>query len=223
MLAVKKDPAAGFTLIELLVSMLFTFILLGVIYSVYRVQLRTVKVQERRQEAMEYARSVIDLMVREVRNAGHNPHRVTLGAGCLGGVLPGPPGLLTATADTISFSYDYRGDATGSPPDGDCADADEQIRYRYLSPGPRNCPSGRGDILRTANGTEEAITNCNVTQFALEYFARGSSTPMSPVVAASVQRVRVTVTVESDEPDPQFGGPLTATVFSNIDLRNAGL
>lgn len=219
----KKSPAAGFTLIELLVSMLFTFILLGVIYSVYRVQVHTVKVQERRQEAMEYARAVIDLMVREIRNAGHNPREATLGVGCLGGVLPGIPGLLTATQQTISFTYDYRGDASGSAPDGDCNDSDEQIQYRYLSPGPRNCPSGRGDILRTANGSEEAITDCNVTEFKLEYFARNSSTPMSPVIPANVQRVKVTLTVQSDEPDPQFGGQLAARVFSSIELRNMGL
>src|SRR3990167_9234230 len=68
----------GFTIIELLVSLLLTSIIMGAIYSVYRVQTHSAKIQENRLEAQEYARSVLDMMVREIRNAGYAP----TGAAC---------------------------------------------------------------------------------------------------------------------------------------------
>ncbi|MFQ5918120.1 MAG: PilW family protein, partial [Candidatus Binatia bacterium] len=48
----------AFSLIELLVTILLSFIVMGAIYSVYRVQTRSMKVQENRMEAQQYVRSV---------------------------------------------------------------------------------------------------------------------------------------------------------------------
>ncbi|HWP58738.1 MAG TPA: hypothetical protein VNL14_12680 [Candidatus Acidoferrales bacterium] len=223
---IAPNPSRGFTFVELLVSMVFTFILLGVIYAVYRVQAHTVKVQEKRQEAQEYARAVLDVMVREIRNAGYNPTQVSLsdlalyGVNCGGGV-PGVPGVVSATSTSVRFTYDYRG--SSSAPDRNCDDPDEDITYAYQSPGPQSCPSGKGDIVRTANGTSEALTDCNVTALTFAYYAQDSTTAMSPVVPANIQRVKVTLTVQSKDPDGQFGGQLTSTVYSNIELRNRGL
>lgn len=213
----------GFTIIELLVSVLLTSIIMGAIYSVYRVQTHSAKVQENRLEAQEYARSVLDLMVREIRNAAYNPLSAILGASCGGGIIAGTPGIVTATSTAISFTYDFRGTNSTDPPDGDCNDADEEITYQYQSPGPQNCPTSFGDVTRTANGSTESLTNCNVTALSLTYYAQNSSTAMSPVVAASVQRVEISVTVKSLKPDAEFGGQLTATMTSNADLRNRGL
>src|SRR3970282_663502 len=74
----------GFTIVELLVSILLSSIIMGAIYSVYRVQTHSAKVQESRLEAQEYARSVLDMMVREIRNAGYNPLSATAGTNCAG-------------------------------------------------------------------------------------------------------------------------------------------
>ena len=68
-------------MIELLVTILLSSIVMGAIYSVYRVQTHSMKVQENRMEAQQYARSVLDLMVREIRNAGYDPLGCTEGAG----------------------------------------------------------------------------------------------------------------------------------------------
>ena len=213
----------GFTLVELLVSMVLSFLLLGAVYSVYRVQAHTVKVQEKRQEAQEYARVVLDMIVREVRNAGSNPLQATSGTNCAGTPTAGTPGVVSATSTTIAITYDYRSGASSTTPDGSCNSADEEITYAYQTPGPQNCPSGKGDIVRTANGTSEPITDCNVTAFSLAYYAKDSSTAMSPVVADNIQRVKMTMTVQSKDPDGEFGGQITSTVYSNIDLRNRGL
>lgn len=198
-----------------MVSMVLSMTVLAAVYSFYKVQARTLKVQENRQEGMEYARGVLDLMAREIRNAGYNPTKATSGTNCAGTPTAGTPGVVTATSTLFKFTYD-------STSDGNCNGTDEEITYEYQTPGPQNCASN-GDIVRTANGTSEAITDCNVTAFSYTYYAKDSSTAMSPIVVASIQRMKVSITIQSKNPDAEFGGQLTSAVSSNIELRNVGL
>jgi prepilin-type N-terminal cleavage/methylation domain-containing protein len=212
---------SGFTLVELLVSILLTSIIMGAVYSVYRVQTHTVKIQENRLEAQEYARSVLDLMVREIRNAGYNPLGVTNGANCSGG-SSGAPSVVSAAATSFRFTYDYRGANSTDPPDGDCGDADEDIIYASDSTG---CTGVLVNITR--NGNSNPLTECNVTNLDIRYFKQDGTELSRPVAAAdlpNIQRVLITLTVQSKNPDAEFGGQqLNATLTSNVDLRNRGL
>ncbi|MBI2997198.1 MAG: hypothetical protein HYY46_01865 [Deltaproteobacteria bacterium] len=223
-------PENGFTLVEFLISILMTSLIVSAIYSIFRVQTHSVKLQENRLEAQEYTRNVLDIMVREIRNAAYNPLGVTSGASCGGGVVAGAPAIITATSTAITFTYDFRGSVASSDPDGDCNDPNEELTYQYESPGPQNCASGFGDVTRRAkdeSGTTvtQPLTDCNVPTggFTLAYFVQNSSTAMSPIVVANIQRVQITLTVQSKNPDQQFGGQLNATMTSNADLRNRGL
>ncbi len=212
---------------ELLVSILLSSIIMGAIYSVYRVQTHSAKVQESRLEAQEYARSVLDMMVREIRNAGYNPLGAPttppyLGTGCasgIGGSLVGAPGVVSADVQTITFTYDFTG--ASSVPDGNCTTADEQITYTYDTTG---CAAGLANVTR--NGSSNPLTNCNVTSFSLSYFKQDGTSITTPVSATdllNIQRVQITLTVQSLKPDTEFGGQLNATMTSNADLRNRGL
>lgn len=218
---------AGFTFLELLASVLLTSVMLGAMYNVFRMHSHTTKAQESRLEAQEYGRSSLDMMVREIRNAGLNPLGADPGLGCGGGIFPGVPGIpgiVSATDKTISFTYDFRDIAAGSSPNSRCDDPDEQITYEFLSPGPQGCTGGHGDIIRTANGVPAALTDCNVTNLTLTYYAFNSSTPMSlPVVAADIQRVEISLTITAKNPEAEFSGGLTTIMKSNVDLRNRGL
>ena len=204
------ERQGGFTLVELLVSILLSLMLLGAVYGVYRAQARTLRVQEERLGAQEYVRTVTDIMVREIRNAGYAP----TGATC----------AVVVAADAQSLQFRYDANANGA-----CTDADEDITYSFDTTG---CPSGYGNITRKeGSNAAQAFTDCNVptgtTEFSFTYFPKDSSTAYSTPVAAgslgSIQRVQVTVTVQSKNPDPVFGGQLTATMTSNADLRNRGL
>lgn len=216
----------GFTIVEFLVAILLTSIIMGAIYGVYRVQTHSVKVQESRLEAQEYARAVLDMMVREIRNAGYNPLGATSGNNCAGGSA-GTPSVVTASATSFRFTYDFQGTTAGSAPNGHCDNADEDITYQFQAPGPQNCASGFGDITRTANGTTEPLTNCNVSTtngFSLKYYAKDQTSEMNPIVLANIQRVSISLTVQSMNTEAGFGGgQLNATVTSNADLRNRGL
>ena len=203
----------GFTLIEFLVSILLTSIIMAAIYSVYRLQTHTVKAQESRLEAQEYARAVLDLMVREIRNAGYKP--VTVGT-----LLHPTPcddgsngGVYTATATKFEFRYDI--DA-----DGDCAESDERITYDY--------DSSNNNITRAADGgAAQDLTDGNATELELKYFEQDGTELDRPVDAAdlpNIQKVLIKLTVQSTSTGTEFGGgQLNATMTSNAGLRNRGL
>lgn len=199
-------------MIELLVTVLLSSIVMGAIYSVYRVQTQSMKVQENRMEAQEYARSVLDLMVREIRNAGYDPIGCTEVAG-----------IAVAGAQALQFRFDANAD-------GDCADLDEDITYGFDTTG---CPSGFANISRDdANDGNAAqpITNCNIRdesdKFSLAYYQKDSTTafatPVSEANRLITHRVVVTITVESKNPNSEFGGQMISTMTSNINLHNIG-
>ncbi|TMB70333.1 MAG: prepilin-type N-terminal cleavage/methylation domain-containing protein [Deltaproteobacteria bacterium] len=215
---------AGFTLAELLVSMLLSSIIMGGVYSVYRMQSHTMKIQEKRLDAQDYARSVLDMMVREIRNAGNNPKGATGGANCAGGSA-GAPGVVTATATTFRFTYDFQGTTAGSVPNGTCDNADEDITYAFDT----TCSGGGSLGNITRNGSSNPLTDCNVvtSSFTISYFKQDGTSLTAPVTGtnlALIQRVQITLTVQSKNPDSQFGGQqLDATMTSSVDLRNRGL
>lgn len=195
----------GFTLIELLVAMSLSLIVLGAGYSVFRVQIHTVKAQEFKMEAQEDARAALDMMVREVRNLGFFPS----GTPC-----PAPAntsGIVAATATTIQFVYDANGD-------GSCAGtmatvgADENVTYAY-NPVTAN-------ITRASNGgVAQPLTAGNVTNAAFAYFDGAGAVTADP---SSIRRVSITLTVQSRSTDVPFGGLIPITMNSNVDLRNRG-
>lgn len=214
----------GFTLVELMVTILLTAIIMAALYSLSRVQTRIAKLQENRVEAQEQARSILDLMARDIRNAAYNPLGIigNNGNNCGGGIA-GAPGVVTADAMIFRFTYDFQGGA-GSSPDGHCDDPDEDIEYRLDTTG---CATN-GDIKRrTINpSSDQKKTDCNVTSLDLKYFTQAGvelARPVSATDRANIQRVLITLTVQSKNPDPEFGGQLNATMTSNVDLRNRGL
>ncbi len=199
-------------MIELLVTVLLSSIVMGAIYSVYRVQTHSMKVQENRMEAQEYARSVLDLMVREIRNAGYDPLGCTEVAG-----------IADAGVQTLQFRFDANAD-------GDCADLDEDITYGFDTTG---CPSGFANITRDdANDGNAAqpITNCNIRdeagKFSLAYYQKDSTTAFATPVSVPnrqlTHRVVVTITVESKNPNSEFGGQMISTMTSSVNLHNIG-
>lgn len=207
------NSKSGFTLVELLVSTVLTFFVMGAIYSVFRVQTRSIKSQESRMEAQQYARAVLDLMVREIRNLGYFPT----------GVPCSPPsntnGIVAASATSFRFVYDANGT-------NGCADSDEDINYAFTGQ----------DITR--NGVP--LTDGNATNLQLTYYPQqttgiapapfcasaGNPSGCSGNLAtnlANIQKVSISLTIQSKSPDTEFGGgKLDAIMVSSANLRNRG-
>ena len=195
----------GFTLAELLIAMMLSLIVLGAVYGVYRVQVHTVKAQEFKMEAQEYARAALDIMVREVRNLGFFP----AGTPC-----PAPgntAGIVTATATTFQFVYDANNDGSCAGTMATGAGADENITYAYNGT----------DITRDINDGNGAqiLTAGNVTAFVITYLDAAGVVTANP---ANIRSLSITLTVRARNPDAQFGGPQNITMNSNVNLRNRG-
>ncbi len=202
----------GFTLIETLVAMFMLSITMLAFYSVYRMQTRSLKGQENRLEAQQAARAAMEFMVREIRNAAYNPTETTSGADCATWGNAGAPGIVEATATSIHFSYDANRDGTCSGG----GTIDENIRYAAAG----------GDISREADGgAAEELTDGNTT-LAMDYFDQAgnalTSFPLGATDRNSIQRITITVTVNSQNMADNFGGAMSAQMVSNVDLRNRG-
>ncbi len=195
----------GFSLIELLVTIVLSSIVMGAIYSVYRVQTRSMKVQENRMEAQQYARSVLDLMVREIRNVGYFP------VGACSTTPANSDGIITADAQSFQFVYD-------ADADNDCAGPDENIAYAYAA--------ANKDITRAVDGgAAQVLTDGNATNLDLKYFQQDGTELTRPVTDSdlkkTIKRVLISITVQSKDTGTEFGGgQINATMTSNVDLRN---
>jgi Tfp pilus assembly protein PilW len=198
-----------------MVAITLLSILLAAVYSVYQVNLNTVMVQESRQEAQEYARSILYIMVRELRNAGYTP----TGASCAG--------IVAANSQSIQFRSDLDGD-------GDCSDTDEDITYTYDA-------VAKAITRQVAGNAAETLTDSNATALQFSYFSQNCTNQFStPVgggatscpataggnsgVLTSIKRISVSITIQSKNPHVYFGGgQINATMVSNADLRNVGV
>ena len=137
-----------------MVSMGLSLAVLAAIYGVFKSQTHTVKGQEKQLEAQEYALNVIDMMVREIRNAGYFPS----GTAC--GGTASSAGIVSADATSLQIVYDSNAK--------DAACSELVITYAYNS--------GTKNITRTVNGgTAESITDGNVTAFKLTYYPQQTS------------------------------------------------
>lgn len=164
-------------------------------------------------EANEYALTVLDMIVREVRNAGYFPQAACDATG----------GITATTASSITVQYDKNGD-------GDCADADENITFAF---------NGTNVTRTTTNpATTSTLTDGNATALTLTYFPQQTTgaVPAPYCVSAgvpsgcsgtlssnwkTVQQIVVSLTVAPKSPDTNFtGAPVTMTLAA--DLRNHG-
>jgi hypothetical protein len=187
---------------------------LASIYGFFRTQTHTVKGQESRMEAHEYAMMVLDTLVREIRNTGYFPNN---GAPCTSPANVG--GIVNATAN--SFTLVYETDMTP-------AACDRTVAFAY--------DSANKNILRDG----VTLTDGNVTAMSFAYYPQQTSAPApapycfttgnpsgcNGVLSANwnnVKKILISVTVQAKSPDTQYGGQSTLTMSSTADLRNHGL
>jgi prepilin-type N-terminal cleavage/methylation domain-containing protein len=194
-----KDQS-GFTLIELLLAMGLSLFVLASIGGVFRAQSHTVKGQESRMEAHEYALTVIDVMIREIRNAGYFPSTACDATG----------GIVSADATSINFRYDKNGD-------GACSGDDEVITFAFASPN----VTRNGQALSDSN-----ITAVQFTYYPLQTSgtapAAFTSLPLSAANRTAMKKIAISLTVQPKSTDSQFTGSVV-TMSATADLRNHGL
>lgn len=197
-----KD-SRGFTLTELLVTCVFSLTVLGTLYGFYRTQVHNLKFQEKRTEILEAARATLDLMVREIRDAGYWPSS--------GGTAPpGCARIQVATPTQIQIQTDLNGD-------GDCSDTHEDITYSY------NSTSKTIERISSSSPVASGVEIPTGSSF-LTYYA-GSTTALTHPISdlSTIKRVKITFEVKADDPTPEgkaLGRTLKTTMVSNVYFRN---
>jgi hypothetical protein len=191
----------GVTLVELMFGIALLAVFLGSTHQFTRSLLRGVRVLEVASEAQERARIGVQIIERDLREAGFDP------AGTRA------PGIARAERDAIRILRDLNGD-------GDTDDSNERVTYRYSG--------GRGALMRGLGNAPEQPMLDDVPAGGLElrYFDdAGNAIPLPPGgldanERARIRRVDVRLTIEMPHPDPAFGRPIRRLQTASIQLRN---
>lgn len=164
--------SGGFSLVELLIAMLVGGVIMASVMTSFQTQHRTYMGQDQVVELQQNARAAMDMIARDIRSAGYDPH--DLGAG-----------ITMATAGRIEFS---RSDGTGSL---------ETIAYSLFD---SNTMSGgnEGDLMRQ-NGASTGAVAENIRFLEFRYLDdNGNPT----TVAENTRAVQVSILAQSARRQP---------------------
>lgn len=202
----------GFTLVEILIAMAAGLVVLSGLYQVFTFHNRTLKVQEQTAEMVQNARAAMDLMVREIRMAGANPHHA-YGESDLSGIE-------AASADTFRFTRDISSPASsgdGDTPDGDHDDPNEDITFSLHE------SDGVNTLRRTTRESPQPLIS-PVESLVFRYFDRVGREIADPGNRLTdIHALSVALVVRTARRDPRYrenGGYRTFEVTSWITLRN---
>lgn len=192
----------GLTLVELMIVLVLTMLLMATVYMTYQIQKTTSDVQHQVASVQQNLRAVLDIMARDVRQAGCDPSLKSNA-----GIIPSQSG-----PSMLSFTMDLN-------EDGDTADTnpDEQVSY-----------SLSGMTLRR-NGIDLAY---NVTTLGFTYYDRNDAmitptdsggTALTTTEADSVRDVEISIRIRSDKVDPGTGDHIERFMVRRMKMRNQGI
>ncbi|MFQ5916969.1 MAG: PilW family protein [Candidatus Binatia bacterium] len=218
----------GFTITELLVAMLFAGIVVATLYGFFRDQLFTLLSQETKTATLEDARGGLNLMARELRNAGS------------WGTTGTAPAESTPAIDDPDNDADsvcnrvYAASSTSITVqtkvniDEDCTDDGETIKYELPDPTPSTCPDtepGTKIINRNSDClVANVVTLDTVTPPGPPLFTYFDSSNVSfvptPSTLVNIKRVQITFRVQVNNPNPNIDGNIFSTLSTSVVLRN---
>jgi type II secretory pathway component PulJ len=207
----------GVTLIEQLVSLFLGSMMIVGLYGFYRAQLFQIVVEESKTATLEDARGTIDIIVRDLKNAGSWAN----------GLPPAETGtgddpesdadsvcnrIYAATAAMIHVQMDLNGNGT-------CSDSDPKENIRYELTGPTSTCNGTKIIRRNGDCLVGNVTT-PVTGKLFRYFdAAGADLGDTPPLAA-IKRVGIAFGVRSRTADMKASAGITSELSTSVELRN---
>lgn len=218
----------GFTITELLLAALFGLIVMATLYGFFRDQLFFLASQETQVATLEDARGALNLMARELRNAG------AWGEGTGTAPLEKTPSttdddpntdadafcnrVYAATKKLIIVQMDLDGN-------GDCLDTDpiETVIYELTDSEDSNCP---GSKVINRNGeclVANVVTPLGTEKLFSYYDINNTDLGDNPSVLDDIKRVKITFGVQETNPDPRTKGAkpnVTSTLSSSVIFRN---
>ena len=224
-----RKTQLGMSLIEVMVVLLITTVITGAIFSqIVTVQQRASSEQVKL-DLFQEARDFMDQMTRDLKQIGYpNPKNFAPGQ------LAGPNdasaavGLVKVDVNELRFEGDVNGDGTV-----------ESLIYQLVTTGD-NCPCLRRSEIGKI--TQNPLTGQLTPQWYTEvqhvqngttanpiFFAyTGGGTPVTlpvdfnanPATIASIDTIKIVITTQAKNPDPQTGVKASSTLFSTVRLNN---
>lgn len=198
-ISVSAADSRGFTLVELMVAMVMAVIIIGATVGMVKNSSRIYRTQERVAEAQQDVRAALDLMAHDIRMAGYDPMRDTLGS---------VAGVVTATATTFRFTMDLN--ASG----GIDAGVWEDITYDF------DAANNRLRLLTDGANAQTLIEN--VTAMTFTYLDSDGATLGAPIDTNRITRVEISVQC-SNRDAYQQGQTFERALDTNINSRNLSL
>ena len=194
----------GFTLVELLVVMVVGLVLLGAVLKTLISQNRTNAIQQEVAYAQQNVRAAMDLMVREIRNAGHDP------------ADGGFEAIATAEDTTIQVRADYSDpDADGHPEgNGNATDPNEDVTYAV---------NASGQLTR--NGIR-IVDHLEGIQFGYVLedgtMLNPPGAPLTATQREDIRGVLIGISVRTENRDPDTGQYRYRSLVNAVRVRNMG-
>jgi type IV pilus assembly protein PilW len=177
----------GFTLTEILVAMAIASVVMAGIYAAYSSQQRSYIVQEQVAGIQQSLRAAMDLMEREIRMVGFDPHGNS-GAG-----------IMTAQDESLSFTVVCDDDLYDNDGDGDIDESGElkTIRYSLYDSG----GDGDADLGRKvgAGNNKPVAENIDVLNFV---YLREDGTRATDV--SEIRSIQITMVARSSRVDSRY-------------------
>ncbi|MBI4525480.1 MAG: hypothetical protein HY695_16895 [Deltaproteobacteria bacterium] len=213
----------GYTLTEQVLAGFFATLIMGTLYGFYQVQLSNLLLQETKTIALEDARGALDIMVRDLRNAGSwgggsaPPEKDSSEDPKNADDPDDDPDLIcnriyAATPKLIHVQMDLNAD-------GDCLDLDPRENVRYELTGPTSSCSGPYVIRRN----DDCLVGNVVTPVPgklFTYFGADHTDLGENPSSVSIKRIKISFAVQLRSPSPGLGKKVTSTLSSSVELRN---
>src|SRR6266542_5076666 len=207
----------GVTLIEQLMSLLIGSVLITALYGYFRAELYRLLVLETKTATLEDARGALDIMIRDLKNAG------SWGTGSAPVEVGGADDpnndadtvcnrVYAASASIIHVQMDLNGN-------GNCADTDPRENIRYELTGPTSTCAGPTIIRRNGDCLVANVVPTMVGKVFSYYDANGTDLGNTPAPDA-IKRVKISFTVRVKNPDPRATDTLASVISGGIEFRN---
>lgn len=197
----------GLTLIELMIVMALSLLLMAAVYGTYNIQKKTSDVQNEVASVQQDLRAVMDIMAKDIRQAGCNP---TVAPDINNPSIADSCGILAAQSGPISLVMNMDANGDGST-------GGERVSFIL-----------NGTTLQR-NGADLAY---NVSSFGFSYYdadnvkmtpASSGGTILSDAQGIDVRDIQVFLRIQSNKKDPDTNQFLRREMTKRIKMRNMGL
>jgi type II secretory pathway component PulJ len=211
--------ALGITLVEQMAALLIGSVMMISFYAFFRSEMYNSLILEAKTGLLEDARGALDIIIRDLKNAGSWGDGSGNAPAEVGGA--DDPGydadtvcnrVYGASPGMIHVQMDLNGN-------GNCNDTDPRESIRYELTGPTSTCPGAYIIRRNGDCLVANVVPAAGGKIFTFFDASGKDLGNAPARDA-IKRVRIEFAVQAKNPDPKLAGQISSSLSSSVEFRN---